>query len=237
MSGNLYLMSDVHGYFIPFLQILEKIRFEDADRMVILGDLVAKGPDSLGLLRFVMEHKNILALRGNHEQRLLQYFGTDRAAGIPDSTMRSWVAGDGAGIIRQMNMLSETGRRKVLEFIGTMPLWEVMEICGRKYVLVHGAPDDEMKKELLAVQKDPGGKRKTADYDVLLNRYESPDSDNRLPAGMTAVVGHTPTFKYGTQYAGDMIIRDDKIFLDCGAGQGYGLGCLEILSGNDKNSP
>ena len=140
MSGNLYLMSDVHGYFIPFLQILEKIRFEDADRMVILGDLVAKGPDSLGLLRFVMEHKNILALRGNHEQRLLQYFGTDRAAGIPDSTMRSWVAGDGAGIIRQMNMLSETGRRKVLEFIGTMPLWEVMEICGRKYVLVHGAP-------------------------------------------------------------------------------------------------
>ena len=201
MSGNLYLMSDVHGYFIPFLQILEKIRFEDADRMVILGDLVAKGPDSLGLLRFVMEHKNILALRGNHEQRLLQYFGTDRAAGIPDSTMRSWVAGDGAGIIRQMNMLSETGRRKVLEFIETMPLWAAMEICGRKYVLIHGAPDDEMKKELLAVQKDPGGKRKTADYDVLLNRYESPDSDNRLPAGMTAVVGHTPTFKYGTQYA------------------------------------
>ena len=93
-----------------------------------------------------------------------------------------------------------------------------------------------MKKELLAVQKDPGGKRKTANYDILINRYESPDSDNRLPAGMTAVVGHTPTFKYGTQYAGDMIIKDDKIFLDCGAGQGYGLGCLEILSGNDKNS-
>ena len=143
MSGNLYLMSDIHGYFIPFLQILKKIRFTDANRMVILGDLVAKGPDSLGLLCFVMEHKNILALRGNHEQRLLQYFGTDRAAGIPDSTMRPWVAGDGAGIIRQMNMLSETGRRKVLEFIETMPLWAVMEICGRKYVLIHGAPDEK----------------------------------------------------------------------------------------------
>ena len=148
MSGNLYLMSDIHGYFIPFLQILKKIRFTDADRMVILGDLVAKGPDSLGVLRFVMEHKNILALRGNHEQRLLQYFGTDCAAGIQDSTMRSWVAGDGAGIIRQMNMLSETGRRKILEFVGKMPLWAAMEICGRKYVMVHGMPDDEMKKEL-----------------------------------------------------------------------------------------
>lgn len=236
MSGKMYLMSDVHGYFLPFLQILKKIRFMDADRMVILGDLVAKGPDSLGVLRYVMEHKNILALRGNHEQRLLQYFGADCGAEIPDSTMRSWAAGDGAGIIQQMNMLSETGRRKVLEFVGEMPLWGIMEICGRKYVMVHGAPDAEMKEELLAVQKDPDRKSRTADYDVLINRYGSPDDDNRLPAGMTAVVGHTPTFKYGKQYAGDMIMKEDKIFLDCGAGQGYRLGCLGILSGNDKNS-
>ena len=110
MSGNLYLMSDIHGYFIPFLQILEKIRFTDANRMVILGDLVAKGPDSLGLLRFVMEHKNILALRGNHEQRLLQYFGTDRAAGIPDSTMRPWVAVDGAGRFWSLSKRCRSGQ-------------------------------------------------------------------------------------------------------------------------------
>lgn len=236
MSGNMYLMSDVHGYFLPFLQILKKIRFTDADRMVILGDLVAKGPDSLGVLRFVMEYKNILALRGNHEQRLLQYFGADCGAEIPDSAMRSWVAGDGAGIIRQMNMLSETGRRKVLEFVGEMPLWKVMKIGNAEYVMVHGAPDAGMKEEILVARKDSGGKRKASDYDVLINRYGSPDAGNGLPVGMTAVVGHTPTFKYGKQYAGDMIIKEDKIFLDCGAGQGYGLGCLEILSGNDKNS-
>ena len=47
MSGRLFLMSDVHGYFQPLLKILKEIRFQDADRMVILGDLVAKGPDSL----------------------------------------------------------------------------------------------------------------------------------------------------------------------------------------------
>ena len=57
-------------------------------------------------------------------------------------------------------MLSETGRRKVLEFIETMPLWAAMEICGRKYVLIHGAPDDGNEKELLAVQKIPVGKER-----------------------------------------------------------------------------
>ena len=46
MSGKLYLMSDIHGHFLQFLQMLKKIHFEDSDRMLILGDLVAKGPDS-----------------------------------------------------------------------------------------------------------------------------------------------------------------------------------------------
>ena len=59
-----------------------------------------------------------------------------------------------------MNMLSETGRRKVLEFIKTMPLWAAMEICGRKYVLIHGAPDDEMKKNFWQCKKIPVGKEK-----------------------------------------------------------------------------
>ena len=272
MSGKLYLMSDVHGYFLPFLRILREIRFMDADRMVILGDLVAKGPDSLGVLRFVMENKNILALRGNHEQRLLQYFGADCAAGIPDSTMRSWAAGDGAGIIRQMDMLSEDGRRRTLEFVRAMPLLGAMKIGNTEYVMVHGAPDAGENGEIqgqerslcqpdnigegsgkwkewfsekengsngiriMVEQKKVFGTYEKGDYDVLINRYGSPDADNRIPKGMVSVVGHTPTFKYGKQYAGDMIIKEDKIFLDCGAGQGYDLGCLEILSGNDKNS-
>ena len=272
MSGKLYLMSDVHGYYLPFLQILREIRFMDADRMVILGDLVAKGPDSLGVLRFVMEHRNILALRGNHEQRLLQYFGADCTARIPDSTMRTWAAGDGAGIIRQMDMLSEAGRGKVLKFVGEMPLWGVMKIGSTEYVMVHGAPDEGKDEEIrdlgrslsrmdksgegsgnwkewysekdnsgneiriMPEQKKLLGKYEKGDYDVLANRYGSPDAANRLPDGMVAVVGHTPTFKYGNQYAGDMIVKEDKIFLDCGAGQGYELGCLEILPGNDKKS-
>ena len=77
--------------------------------------------------------------------------------------------------------------------------------------------------------------RNKKDYDILINRYASPDACSRLPTGVTAVVGHTPTFKYGKQYAGEMIIRKDKIFLDCGAGHGYGLGCLQILPGNEEN--
>ena len=272
MSGKLYLMSDIHGHFLQFLQMLKKIHFEDSDRMLILGDLVAKGPDSLGLLYYVTEHKNIITLRGNHEQRLLQYFGIDYSAEISDSIMSTWAFGDGKEIIRQMNMLSYAERKKILNFIEDMPLCAVMKIKDKKYVLVHGAPGDEINEILLSagicgeikdensdifrklskqlwdetntgnelrimtVPEAPEGKRRKTDYDILINRYASPDVCNLLPIGMTAVVGHTPTFKYGNQYAGDMIIREDKIFLDCGVAQGYGLGCLQILSENDKIS-
>ena len=281
MSGRLFLMSDVHGYFQPFLKILKEIRFQDADQMVILGDLVAKGPDSLGLLRFVMEHGNILALRGNHEQRLLQYYGIDWKAKIPDSTMRDWVSGDGAEVIRQIGMLSERGRDSVLKFIAGLPFFAEIVTGERTYLLLHGAPDQGQKEALKAVEwkvwlpvngaekavsaenifPDPAGNGRSPEeqslkmpesekeaawfrimlpdmetlpkkrddlYGILKNRYGSPDEANHLPAEMIAVVGHTPTFKYGEQYAGNMIVKEDKIFLDCGAGQGYGLGCLEI---------
>ena len=49
----------------------------------------------------------------------------------------------------------------------------------------------------------------------------------------TVIVGHTPTFKYGKSYSGYMIIKPDKIFLDCGAAYGLGLGCLELETGRE----
>ena len=63
----IYLMSDVHGQGDAFFTLLDKIRFSGDDRLVIVGDLIAKGRDSLSLLRFVMQHENILLLKGNHD--------------------------------------------------------------------------------------------------------------------------------------------------------------------------
>lgn len=48
-------ISDIHGN-LPFLQaLLKQVEFSSDDILVLVGDLLEKGTDSIGVLRFVME--------------------------------------------------------------------------------------------------------------------------------------------------------------------------------------
>ena len=60
--------SDIHGHPDHLRAVLNAADFCDDDLLVIVGDIVEKGPDSLGALRYVMElaeRGNVLVLMGN----------------------------------------------------------------------------------------------------------------------------------------------------------------------------
>lgn len=54
-----YVISDVHGEYDLFIKLLEKIKFSDSDKIIICGDVVDKGPDSVKLLKYVLSKPNI----------------------------------------------------------------------------------------------------------------------------------------------------------------------------------
>ena len=64
------LIGDVHGCAIELGELLERVAPTSDDRVVFVGDLVARGPDSRGVLRIVRELA-ALCVRGNHEEKLL----------------------------------------------------------------------------------------------------------------------------------------------------------------------
>lgn len=45
-----YVMSDIHGCYREYREMLEKIVFSDADTLYILGDVVDRGPQVAELL-------------------------------------------------------------------------------------------------------------------------------------------------------------------------------------------
>jgi len=63
-------VGDVHSCADELADLLGKIGINEDDRLYFVGDLLSRGPDSLGVLRLFRQFRARSAL-GNHEQRLL----------------------------------------------------------------------------------------------------------------------------------------------------------------------
>ena len=62
-----YVMSDLHGEYQKYLQMLELISPGNEDVIYILGDIVDRGEEPINLLLDIMDRKNIIPLMGNHD--------------------------------------------------------------------------------------------------------------------------------------------------------------------------
>ena len=72
MKGRLIAIGDIHGCHQEFEDLLEKLSLEKNDRIILLGDLINRGPDSARVIALAREHARF-SLLGNHELRLLSY--------------------------------------------------------------------------------------------------------------------------------------------------------------------
>lgn len=65
-------IGDVHGCAQELDALLEECGWQPGERVVLVGDLVAKGPDSAGVVRRARE-LGLLAVRGNHDEHVLHW--------------------------------------------------------------------------------------------------------------------------------------------------------------------
>lgn len=73
-------IGDVHGCLDELEALVRKVRLGPADRVVFVGDLVAKGPDSAGVVAYARELK-ALCVRGNHDEAVLRIRRARRGVG------------------------------------------------------------------------------------------------------------------------------------------------------------
>jgi serine/threonine protein phosphatase 1 len=68
---NQYAISDIHGCYYTFKEMLSKIAFTKGDTLYLLGDYINRGSNSKPLIDFIIQLQkqgyNIIALKGNHE--------------------------------------------------------------------------------------------------------------------------------------------------------------------------
>lgn len=74
---RLLVVSDIHGQLDWLVRLLDKAGFGGDDILVIVGDLIEKGPESLKVVRYVMElslENYVYVSTGNVDWFRLQYF-------------------------------------------------------------------------------------------------------------------------------------------------------------------
>ena len=64
-----YVISNIHGNYDKFCEMLQKISFKDSDVMYILGDMVDYGDKSMELIGDVSMRYNVLPILGEHDMR------------------------------------------------------------------------------------------------------------------------------------------------------------------------
>ena len=90
----IYAMSDIHGCIDAFEKSLSFVDLSDGHSMLILcGDYCDRGPASLEVYQKIMglqrDYPNqVIALRGNHEEMLLEYCAMDGFLPIPTSPLQ-----------------------------------------------------------------------------------------------------------------------------------------------------
>jgi two-component sensor histidine kinase len=72
------IIGDVHGALQPLEALIARLGLGERDRLVLLGDLVDKGPDPAGTVKFVRQLSetapfDLVLVEGNHEDRHRRY--------------------------------------------------------------------------------------------------------------------------------------------------------------------
>lgn len=86
---RLILVGDIHGHYFSFRKLLRKVKYnKKTDHIVMLGDFVSKGPDSLQVLEFAINN-DLDCIIGNHEYYVLQNYAMFHHLSVPRFTDNS----------------------------------------------------------------------------------------------------------------------------------------------------
>jgi bis(5'-nucleosyl)-tetraphosphatase (symmetrical) len=89
------IIGDVHGCIDELNELIELLALVSADQLIFIGDLIDRGPDSIGVVRQVFQWSkqlNVKIILGNHEEKFLRYVHHIK---------------DGSGIEKQMKRIDE----------------------------------------------------------------------------------------------------------------------------------
>ncbi|HSI72445.1 MAG TPA: metallophosphoesterase family protein [Fimbriimonas sp.] len=207
MAGSIFAVGDIHGQQWRLLNLIAKLPLTPDDLLVFVGDYIDRGPDSNGVLQFLIElrqsHPETVFLRGNHEEMMLNA----RRSRFNPETYALWMGNGGAETLDSYPRARPWWDRVPEDH------WEFLEATSLEfwqgpYAFVHAGflPPNAV----WIWDEDPR----------LWVREEFLNSDHDF--GAKVVFGHTP------QKSGKPLAKPNMLGIDTGAAYGGPLSAVKL---------
>lgn len=212
-----YIISDIHGCYDEYIELLKKINLKDSDELYILGDVVDRGPAPIKVLQDMMMRVNVFPIIGNHDFIALimlkklnvQITEENAEAHLTEEDLKDymqWLKEGGKTTVEEFLKLDEEEKEEIIEYLEEFSAYHEINMNGKRYILVHASlnnfeEDKELDEYLL--------------QDILFNRMDYSkryfaDEDTYI------ITGHTPTALIRED--GEMLVyeKNGHIAIDCG---------------------
>ena len=220
----IYCISDIHGQYDKYCEMIEKINFSQDDTLYVIGDVVDRGEGGIKVLQDMMYRENVIPMIGNHEYMaysLLPKLNTEireeTLSVLNDNFMESllnWQMNGGNCTITEFGKLSTDDREEILDYLSEFSLYETVEVNGNKFILVHAGIDNyDVNRDL-------------DDYSIEELIFNRCNYDIKYFDKIFLVTGHTPTFLIDEDYRGKIYQKNNHIAIDTGCCYGEKLACI-----------
>lgn len=230
-----YVFSDVHGRFAPLDRALSRISPSDDDVIYMLGDMVDRGRHSAEVLRLCHDMPNMVCLRGNHEEMMVESLRNS-----DDQYQQfTWGMNGGARTIESLKGLADDERDELVDWAAHLPLFAHTLVDDRPYLLVHAGIRPSVTRTFLEGLDEPP----VWDADTCDALLSAQDPDDLLwiregfwgaPTGLVGedgkgpvvVAGHTPTIvveQFADVFDEPSVVNDELcVMMRVGAGDKSG---------------
>ena len=208
LGSNVWVIGDVHGHFSTLMALIERLSPSESDAILMLGDLIDRGPTSAQVVKFVRETEGVYSIRGNHEQMMIQ--GFDESSFFKDRSIDSRIWYHNGGRETEASYIELYGDgAKVLEEASSDVKWMealATEVVLQDWRLVHAGYDQNQDVE----NQDEGMHMHARKQFYTSNRPIDPER--------TILFGHTPTFRHlhkddaraGEIWYSDVLLEDGR---------------------------
>lgn len=223
MKKYTYVLSDIHGDLKALESLVDVAKIDlFNDKIIILGDVIDRGPYSLETIHYIMEYPGFELIRGNHEEMFLKWWYKNQD---DYEFEKKWSLWGGRDTILKLKEMDDNNIKKVAEYILKAPYYIELDfkINGNPVLLTHTGFrfDDIVRTETGMIDCKASIEKGVNCEDIFsfMNSFDYVALPESVIGGCLShymISGHVPCQWISHSGEGCVIKTKERLFIDCG---------------------